>query len=332
MSSKDKVLSVDGVSLRSGPYTDQEVVSITETNFNETYGDPGNFDGELFVGVDLIEVEKNQGTVSQAGLDSFQAKALDYISYHFHCECPDPNNQVPIAYDIWVDSTSFDYLKLGVMSIVGTTNGNMSWPLSFGPNDEFPAAQGYSFCNNSNRLAFDEIEEHINFNNLFGIDQNHYLTDIIDKGDGLYGWKDLNPNDVTPGDFIMDYRTYRVHCVDDGFPQDDCHTNPDDAATSYCFDNATKEQILCLGQTDLNFYQNEIDAILHDPQNLNRPNEIFLYLNMSFNGALCISHYYEYWRTDKIFDNKGGALYGILKERPNSPVRPPMFNCSQWPK
>ncbi len=314
------------INLRSGPYLDEEVVSISETNLNQTYADPGKFNGEIFVAVKRIEVDKSNGVISQQALDSFEVKALDFASHHFYCDCPDPDHQVPIAYDIWIDSTNTNYLRLAVKSIVGTTNENLSWPLSFGPGAEYPAVEN-GLCSINSRVSYDIISKYININKVGPLAVNQYFVDIdLMNSWDFSGWKGINSNDPVPGDLIMDYNSLYVHCIEASTGPDPCHYGSE-ATTKHCYDQWTLDELWCLDDVELNFYLDQISQMIED----NRHGRTFINITIDEYTPKCIGDSYECWELGTPDDLAGGVTYGILKTRPIFPPFPlllPSIECN----
>ncbi len=243
----------------NGGYSDDDVIYIVEEAMNRNYADPQKSSGKTFTATQLFEVEKQGGSVSQSALDDFYAQAVLFASNHFYCICPDPDNQDPVLYDVALDSTNTNYLRLSVTSIVAI-RAAQGLPLTkrFQPGEQHPAT-GINACDQENDIAAYVLEqEYTNYNKKA---VGGYYTDIEKVWfTSLDGWHDTNQNDPNPGDMILEYRTWGLDCYK---PEGKHPTIPScpDLGASYI-------EEYCLQEDELNYYLDQISDIY----DTNKPN------------------------------------------------------------
>ena len=239
----------------NGGYSDDDVIYIVEEAMNRNYADPQKSSGKTFTATQLFEVEKQGGSVSQSALDDFYAQAVLFASNHFYCICPDPDNQDPVLYDVALDSTNTNYLRLSVTSIVAI-RAAQGLPITkrFQPEEEHPATD-FDACDQGNFIAAYVLEqEYTNYNKK---SVGGYYTDIEKVWQtSLNGWRDVNQNDPNPGDMILENRTWGIDCYNGaGMPPHIPHCP--DLSAAYV-------EEYCLQEDELNYYLDQISEIYDD--------------------------------------------------------------------
>jgi len=311
---------------QGGPYTDSEVVSIVEENLNEPYADPDHSNEIRYISTKLFEVSKSGGLVNQDALDSLYVKALAFASKHFYCDIPeDPANLVPVACDVFVDSSELNYLRVGVTSIVGEKITSSSGVRKvFHVGDDHPAIYGDP-CHNGAVPATIIIPPYITHNLKPPVGPlRGYFTNI--KATTVWAldvWGIKNDDDSTPNDLIMDYLTYQVSCWYD--------EDPGCPKPVQCWGGHSEDEVRCLEYDEMNFYLDNIEfSTTRFLKTQGDDKKLVHFGEIGYTFGLCLYTYSYLWYPHLDEKDKYAIKYGDYhKSQVTVPAPYPNYPCEE---
>ena len=221
---------------RSG-YTSSQLVMFVEGAMNLQFADP-NLTWQSFENKYVyFSVPVSSGIISASNVEELYEKVIDSASVNFY-NISEPD-RFPFAYDLSIVSQSSTTLLLSLQSQIGKVHRD---PTPFGSTDHWSVFPEQGRCgpysggsiNASDRMNAALIDYFTPYGCVFYTDVTQVNLSTMQG----YGWWDINESDITPGDDILDYKTFNTYC-EDGSIECDEH-----------FENG----VYCLDPDEMNYY------------------------------------------------------------------------------
>ena len=231
-------------------YSISEVIEYVEGGMNLEYTDPSLTWDEYEHTVDTFTIALTSGYASQVNLEALYEKVRDTASVFFYSISE--SDRFPYLFDVVNLFSTSSTLQISVLCQVGKIHRD---PTPFGSTDYWSIFPDGGKCgpysgssgNASSKLNSALIDYFSPYGCVFYTDMTYVGLSTLQD----YGWWDLNGDDPTPEDNVIDYRTFNTSC-EDGSPECD-----------EFFENG----IYCLDPDEMNYYFQSIVSIYNDYMN-----------------------------------------------------------------
>lgn len=278
-------------------YSPGDILDYVEGGMNLQYTDPRPTWASYDVVTDTFTIPLSSGYASQQDLEDLFDEVVDSASAHFYGIAE--TDKFPFLYDAVSLGYSTSLMTLKVTSSVGKVNKDLT---PFTSTDYWNVGGGkcgpYSGGSDD---AQDRMNDALNaFYAPYGCVFYTNVTYISGELEE-YGWYDMNQNDPTPGDFSIDYRTFRFFCTDEEMdPEDPCY----DPSIPDC-DELDIDEILCLDPDELNYYFGSISSMYNSYYFDSGLYPISSDLFLEF--GLC-SHTFYFWYPEAFFGTQNSCV------------------------
>ncbi len=236
-------------------YTASDVRDYVEGALNLEYADAGLTWASHESTTDTFTIVLTSGYATQGALDALFAKARDSASVFFYSIAEE--DKFPNLYDVDILHESSSSAQFTVTTMVGKVH---RVPNPFGEDDSWTVITDKGLCtpddDNNPQPIYDagimEANALNDYYNMYGavFYTHHTPVSSLDlDGQGmpvLVGWGALNPEDPTPGDFIVDYKTFKSSCTQN---------------SQQCADFMDENGVYCIPPDGMNFYFQSIIGI-----------------------------------------------------------------------
>ncbi len=230
--------------LSRGNYSASDVRYLVEGALNLEYADAGITWESTTRTKDTFTIAMSGGYASQATVDALYLKAVDSASVFFYRIIEE--DKFPLLFDAEIISSSVSSLQMVITTVIGKVHRTLHPFVGF---DDWTVLQKKGHCTteddddaeyDAGSIMTMAINNYYNqYGCVFYTNTLEFSTLNPDQDPPLTGWGAINTEDITPGDFILDYRTFKFFCD---------HNSED------CDDFFIEFGISCLPPEAMNYY------------------------------------------------------------------------------
>ena len=268
-------------------YSPLDILDYVEGGMNLQYTDSRLSWASYDVRTDTFTVALSSGYASQQAMEDLFDEIEDTASVHFY-GISEPD-KFPFLYDATNISNSLTLMTLSVTSRVGKVHRD---PTPFGSTDYWDVEGGKCGPYSGGTLEASEVIANAlnDYYDPYGCTfytnvETAYYSDLYS-----YGWGQANSSDPTPGDFIVDFRTYLFYCWDYHTWGDPETWGCEEAIGFPDCEDFDVADIRCLEPWEMNYYFESIRSIYADYRNA-QPNPYLthIYSEIHLGSDLCLA-------------------------------------------